>query len=300
MKTSYKKWIELLNSRLELYNQTIRVVNFTKQELTLSNTKILVGSEFTRFKKRVMNKKTDLWLKNIDNLFSGNITEKQIKSKLSSLGGKAVQKKHGADIKQNLNTGTPWNKGLTGLAGHSQCDEAKRKISIKNSGSRNGMFGVKMSAEDKEKKSVYMKQLILSGKFTPNSNNRNTHWNATYNEKKYRSSWEALYHYINPLAEYETFRIEYILNTLTKVYIVDFIDKTNKQVIEVKPRELCTGDTFNSKINALSSWANDNGYDLLVADKEWFQAQQINIDYNRFDENTARKIKALYEVSKTN
>lgn len=303
MKTSYKKWIEILNSRLELFNQSIRVISFIKQELTLSNNTTLTGAEFTRFKKRVMNDKTDIWVNNMDNLLNGVVTEQQIKSKLSSIGGRAVQEKYGKSIALNLNTGIPWNKNMKGMYPYKfspRTQDVKDKISKKNSGRNNGMFGVTMTDEAKEHRSGIMKQLILSGKFTPNSNNRNTHWDAMYGGKKYRSSWEALYQYINPAAEYETLRLEYILDTVTKIYIVDFIDTVNKQVIEVKPRELCNGDKFFAKLAALSNWADEHQYSVLIVDKEWLLNQNICIDYAEFDEMTADKIKALYEINTKN
>lgn len=90
------------------------------------------------------------------------------------------------------------------------------------------MFGVKLSDADRLKKSVIMKQLILNGKFTPNSNNRNTHWKSTYKGQAFRSSWEALYACLNETAEYETLRISYTLDDREFVYIVDFIDHDKK------------------------------------------------------------------------
>ena len=248
-----------------------------------------------------MNKKTNLWVSNIDKLINGTITESEIKSELASIGGKSVQKKYGSIIKRNLNTGTSWNAGTKGqnigtLGPRPQT--VKDKISKKNSGPFNGMYGTTMSDLDKKKRSDTMKNKILLGEFTPNSNNRNTHWNSTFNGKKYRSSWEALYQCINQSAEYEKLRIEYIFNGVTKIYIVDFIDHTNKQLIEVKPRELCTGEKFQSKMLALSKWGKTHNYNIIIVDKQWLQSQLVEIDYTKFDDNTAQKIKALYEINK--
>jgi len=61
--------------------------------------------------------------------------------------------------------------------------ETKEKISVANTGTKNGMYGTMMTAEQKEYRSNLMKEKILSGEFTPNSNNRNTHWDAEYNGK---------------------------------------------------------------------------------------------------------------------
>lgn len=301
MKIQYNKWAELLNTKLVEHNQSIRVIDYSCNTITLSNGETLQGNKFEKFKKRVMNKKTDLWVNNIDKLVNGTITETEIKSELASIGGKSVQKKYGSIIKQNLNTGTSWNAGTKGqnigtLVPRSQT--VKDKISKKNSGTSNGMYGVKMSDDAKKIKSDLMKKKILLGEFTPNSNNRNTHWDSTFNGKKYRSSWEALYQYINQSAEYEKLRIEYTFNGVTKIYIVDFIDHTNKQLIEVKPRELCTGEKFQSKMSALSEWAKTYNYKIIIVDKQWLQNQLLEIDYTKFDVNTAQKIKALYEINK--
>ena len=295
--------IDKFNAKLAEYNQLVRVVEYCGKSITLSTGETLINNDKDRFCKRLINDKTTLWVSNIDNLLSGKITVKEIKSSLSKIGGTSAQKKHGAIIKKNLNTGIPWNAGTKGqnigtLGPRPQ--SVKDKISKKNSGAGNGMYGIKMSAADKKKKSDAMKKKILSGEFTPKTNNRNTHWDSTFDGKPYRSSWEALYQFINQSAEYEKLRIEYELDGNTKIYIVDFIDHQNKLVVEVKPRELCVGKKFNSKITALTKWADSNNYTILLADKEWLASQNIDIDYTRFDNKTTKKIKTLYETNQKN
>lgn len=295
--------IDYLNSLLSYHQQLIYIISGDANNITLSNGTTITGNDRNKFVRRITNSKTTEWVRNIDKLLSGQITEKEIKSELAKIGGISCQQKHGADIQLNLNTGIPWNVGTKGknigtLGPRSQA--VKDKISAKNSGRQNGMFGVKMSEADKEFRSTLMKQKILDGKFTPNSNNRNTHWNAAFAGKRYRSSWEALYHYINPNAEYETLRIEYILNNVSKVYIVDFVDHITKQVIEVKPVELCAGEKFNAKLLALIAWAAQYEYKVVIATKEWLQDNMMTVDYNQFDSATALKIKGMYETRKTN
>jgi hypothetical protein len=300
MKISYSDWIKKLNERLEYNNQTLRVVDYNRQYLKLSNDVELTGNDFTKFKKRILNKKTDIWVKNADNLFNGLTTVDEIKSVLASIGGKSCQKLHGPNIVQNLNTGVPWNAGTKGQRTGTNGPRpqlVKDKISKKNKGAGNGMYGTTMSDSEKKKRSKIMKQKILLGEFTPNSNNRNTHWDSYFDGKKYRSSWEALYQYINPSAEYEVLRINYKINNKEYIYIVDFLDKKNKFVVEVKPEELCIGYKFQAKLSALGEWANDNGYTVIIVNKKWLKAQKIDIDYSKFDENTTRKIKALYEIN---
>lgn len=297
--------IDQINELLLHHRQLIYIVSGDKDTITLSNGAILSGNVKHKFLRRIRNSKTDVWIKFSDRLLLGHITETEIKSVQARIGGVNCQKKHRETIRLNLNTGTPWNAGTKGQnvgTKEPRSQEVKDKISAKNSGSGNGMYGVKMSDADKEVRSVLMKQKILEGKFTPNSNNRNTHWNAIFAGRQYRSSWEALYQYINPQAEYEILRIEYTLNNIRKVYIVDFVDHTTKQVIEVKPRELCTGEKFDAKFSALNHWAEQHGYAVLIVTKEWLHDNIVDtkIDYTQFDITTALKIKGIYETCKTN
>lgn len=295
MKITYIEWIELINQRLITFRQKILVSNYVRNRLEMTNGVLLTGNDIVKFKKRILNKKTEEWVKNSDNLFNGEISENQIKSILAKLGGKSCQRKHGEKIRQNLNIGKPWNKGKTGLSGTPHTDESKLKIGLSNTGLKNGMYGKRMTPEQKFHHSLIMKKLILSGKFTPNSNNRNTHWDSHFKNKAYRSSWEALYQYFDPAAAYEELRISYVLDNKERIYIVDFINHITKVCVEVKPRELCSGKKFNAKIDSLERWANQNGYTLLIVDKEWFKLQNRHIDFTLFDEKTQKKIKDLYK-----
>ena len=147
------------------------------------------------------------------------------------------------------------------------------------------------------KLSKIMKQSILSGKFTPNSNNKNTHWESEYNGKKYRSSWEALYQYHFPLAQYEKLRITYFFQEKEYIYIIDFIDDQNKVVIEVKPEELANDKKTQAKINALKLWAIENNYIFqLYGIKDLIKLPEP--DYNLFDIKTQKKIKKIYAQTK--
>lgn len=294
--------MDKINQRLEDYGQHTRIIELCPFGLMLNTGQQFFNNEADRFIKRVMNFKVLEWVKNTDSLLAGVITEDQIKSISFAIGGKSCQEKHGEKLKKNLNTGNPWNKGTkgqnTGCSGP-RSDEVKRKISLKNKGPNNGRYGYKYSSQEKLHKSEVMKNLILSGSFTPNSNNRNTHWDAYYNGKKYRSSWEALYQYINHNAEYEKLRLQYIYKDSSAIYIVDFIDHVNKSVIEVKPAELCMGNKFNAKMNVLKEWATRNSYEMLIVDQYWLKRQLKNVDYSKFDEKTALKIRKLYETDKT-
>lgn len=300
MKKTPQEMIETINCKLYEHNQMARVVEWGSKHIVLDNGIRLENNKRLRFIRRILNSPTTFWVENIDNLLSGKITESQIRSKTSTNGGIIVHKLHGDKLRQSLRGRKAWNKGLKGLPGRPLTAEAKLKISIANSGDKNGMYGVKKTDEQKKEQSEMMKQLILSGEFTPNTNNRNTHWDAQFDGKQYRSSWEALYQYMNPVAKYETFRIIYELYDNTHVYIVDFIDEVNRIVVEVKPKEMCSGDKFDAKMKALYNWANNNEYSVLLVDRKWLRDQSIQIDYSRFDNKTAEKIRKIYEVDKPN
>ena len=303
MSKKSQRMIEIVNNRLTSYQQKIRVVEWNSTHIKLSNGMVLHDNDRLRFIRRIKNTKTDLWIKNIDNLLDNQVSEHAIRSALSTIGGKSCQNKHGEKIKLNLNTGVPWNKNMKGnypyLPGPPS-QETKNKIGLKNFGINNGMYGVKYTDEQKYIKSEKMKNLIKSGEFTPNSNNQNTHWECIFDGKYYRSSWEALYQYYNSAAEYEKLRIEYEIDGIKKIYIVDFIDYINKLVIEIKPQELCNGKKFESKISALQQWASKNNFTVLIVDQQWFRTQIKNIEYDKFDEKTATKIRKLYEVNQKN
>jgi hypothetical protein len=303
MKKTKNQMMKDLNDKLSEFSQLTQIVEYSAKSIKLSSGVVLEGNDKIKFCRRLLTSKTTLWGKNIDKLLSGEITESQIRSSLAAIGGRSVQTKYGNQIKLNLNTGTSWNSGTKGQRVGTlgpRTASVKTKISEKNSGAKNGMYGIKMSDSDKQYRSQLMQNLILEGKFTPNSNNRNTHWDSTYDGKSYRSSWEALYQCINPTAEYETLRLEYNLENKTKIYIVDFIDHKNKQVVEIKPKELCVGQEFQRKIATLRNWATINEYTLLVVDKEWLLDHAVIVDYTKFDIKTAKKIKALYAANKKN
>jgi hypothetical protein len=296
MKKTNNSWIVDINNLLTHYGQITRIVDYKNKTVELSNGILISGKDLQKFKRRLLNKKTDIWVKNVDNLLDGAQTEKEIKTELAKLGGNSCWHIHKNKIINNLNTGIPWNKGKTGFLGTPHTEESKLKISEKNKGKNNGMYGKRMSADQKEAHSKLMKSLILSGKFTPNSNNRNTHWDAQYNGKRYRSSWEALYQYFDKDALYETLRIPYQYNSKERVYIVDFVNHITKTCIEVKPIELCSEQKFMAKYTALLQWAENSCYNVILVNKEWIclTAKKIgNIDYTVFDVNTQEKIKKL-------
>ncbi len=296
--------INKFNSLLSTANQTVYAVKITGKEIELSNGLSLTSEQDVRLcKKRVLTGH-NCWRQNFDDIYSIHkstriAAEKQARSVTSKQGGINCQLMHKEIIKHNLNTGIPWNKGTKGdyPYAYTMLAETKEKISAANTGSKNGMYGTIMSAEDKLHRSNIMKEKILNGTFTPNSNNRNTHWDTFYKNKKYRSSWEALYQYFDKDAEYETIRIPYVYNNKEHIYIVDFVNHDTKTLIEVKPEELMYDEKTKAKINAAKEWSTTNGYAVIIANKEYFINKKPPTNLDNFDDNTKNKIRKLYETS---
>lgn len=296
--------IEQFNKILQEHNQQLQAKKITGKEIVLSNGMVLVQNRDIRLCKRRVITGDRVWKENFDRLYSLDkeqraAAEKECRSLTSVKGGVNCQKKHGEKIKSNLNTGNPWNNNTKGSYpySHSCSKEAKQKISDANRGIRNGMFGKKYSEEEKNRRSKFMKEKILSGKFTPNSNNRNTHWESFYQNKRYRSSWEALYQYFDTSAEYETLRISYKFENKTYIYIVDFVNHETKTVIEVKPQELVNENKTQAKISAAKGWCNSNRYTFVLADKDYFVSKSMPTNLTEFDPKTRNKIRKLYEIS---
>ena len=190
---------------------------------------------------------------------------------------------------RTLNNKPAWNKGLTKYDHSGVLAIAQAKID------NNPMSGSAMSDDAKLHLSNVMKQKILDGTFTPNSNNRNTHWNSVYNGKTYRSSWEALFHSNNIDYEYESLRIKYIFDGRSRVYIVDFVCHVEKVAVEVKPAELLNDDNTIAKIKSLVEWCDDNDYTLILADAEWLYNNTSLQSDHKFDNRTLKKVINFYE-----
>lgn len=299
-------YIDKLNKQLSEYTN-ITILSLSTEEAVLSNGKTLNNiTDVRKMKRRIANNSVE-FLSRFDKIYSKNAddsanAEKEARQATAKLGGIAVQKKHGKQIKQNLNIGDPWNKGLSGNYPYEPWSKGKTKhtnktlakLSKDRTGSGNPMYGKTVAQETRELISKIMKNKILAGEFTPNSNNKNTHWESTYNNKQYRSSWEAICQYGYPNAEYESLRIEYVHGEKIKIYIVDFVDHVQKLVIEVKPIEFQTGIVYNTKIAALSAWCEKHNYSLLVFDQTHIKNIKILTEHLQlFDDNTLRKLQAV-------
>ena len=176
-----------------------------------------------------------------------------------------------------LQSNTVKRKRVESRKGYRHSNITKKKISVSNKitwtdekkteqtniNRKNGVY---------KKSSETMHRKILSGEYTPNTNNRYTHNKLASNKtgiNTYRSSWEVKFHETNPHLEYETVRIPYKYKGESKVYIVDFCDQKKKILYEVKPSEFLDQPLNKVKFKAARSWCAENNYKFsLITEKQ--------------------------------
>lgn len=175
----------------------------------------------------------------------------------------------------------PWNKGIKGsIKGwckgkNKNNDERLMKLSLNRIGDKNPMHHIKHPYKEisKEKQSRTMKNKILEGSFTPNTENRLIHKKLIYDNKKFRSSWEVLFYYFNKNLEYETKRIEYSLNNKKHVYIADFYDSKTNTIYEIKPNRILY--LQKDKYNCIKESCILNGYNFIHIGDNYFNNIKI-------------------------
>lgn len=294
---------EEINNKLNDNNFNLRVVSYSGSLIELNNGLSLnTRNKCLTFKRHILENNTAVDLGIIDDLYSTDedtrqITKSYMKSYIASKAAKSNWDINREKLVSSFKGRSVWNKGMKGVYKNvPMSEEQKRGISVRNSGKNNGMYGKVLSDGEKKHKSECMKQLIVDGKFTPNSNNRNTHWKSSFNEKSFRSSWEALYQCHMPDSQYEKLRIPYEFDGKKYIYIVDFVDHKNKVVAEVKPSNLLKDRKTIAKLEALNDWSKKNGYSFDIVDEK-FITNNIpfpNKYLNKFDEGSIYKLKTLY------
>jgi hypothetical protein len=299
------KHITKFNDILATYEQKLRAVELSNVIVQLSNGVTLYDiAEIRRCNRRVLDESV-AYVSTFDDIYQtdraqGIESERKAKSITSRKGGINCQKLHKDTIRKNLNTGESWNagkklhydvwnKGLT-----KETDARLHTLSQSRMGEGNPMYGHTHTDEYKKMQSARMKELIISGQFTPNSNNKNTHWESTFRKKKFRSSWEAIYYAHYPESEYEALRINYVYAGNTHVYIVDFIDNNRKLAIEVKPKEHMTDSRTVAKLAALSTWCDANQFTMVLADQDFLRKCGQPTDIDGFDNRTKERVLKFY------
>jgi hypothetical protein len=182
--------------------------------------------------------------------------------------------------------------------------ERNKKVGIINSIKLKEYFSSE-SNEHREKRlkkqSETMKMLIKNGEYVPNINNDYNGKIILYNDKKYRSSWELLFHLIKPELKYEKTVIQYISPKDNKEhnYFVDFTDIQNNILYEVKPYVRQNDIINQAKFKATIKWCNINGFKFKIVD-EFYLKENINkISKDKIDilpENVKRRLKCLLKL----
>lgn len=193
----------------------------------------------------------------------------------------------------------PWNVGLKyDVPKHQKYKDPegwehnKNYLREKLGGENNPSFGKSPSIETRNKQSASTRKIIREGKFTPNSNNSNTHWDSFCRQKKFRSSWEAAFYSMHQEGdlEYESLRIDYHFEERDRVYIVDFISHKHKVVYEVKPMSYLEEPITLSKLSALKEWCEKNEYIMVIVDELYLKERISLINMRELDDNTIRKL----------
>lgn len=302
------KLIEVLNNVLKSYEQKIRIIKYCTSEVILSNGLILKNKHDIKRLYRRLHLKEERYTLNFDIMYSSieklKAMENEIRRNIASMGGKKAQELYGNKYLCHHLPAIPWNKGKKGVCvawnkglTKDTCESLK-KLSIDRVGSGNPMYGKHHTEECKQRASDHIKKLIKEGKFTPNIHNSNTHWQSTVDNKKYRSSWEAAYHILNPQCKYESIRIEYIFDNKRRIYIVDFEDIINKKLIEIKPLSHKDSRKMLSKILYTELWCKKHNYSFEIIDESYFINRIDDIDFSKMDKNSEKCLRGLYEAYK--
>jgi len=125
--------------------------------------------------------------------------------------------------------------------------------------------------ERKLNQSLTMKHKIAEGSFTPCVTNSWTKQRIIVGNKKYRSSWDAAFGVLHESYEYETLRIPYEYNGAFHTYIVDYVNHTDKVVIEIKPTGNSEDKKVSAKRQALVYFCNKVEYNYIEVDENWFK-----------------------------
>jgi hypothetical protein len=128
---------------------------------------------------------------------------------------------------------------------------------------------------ERKKQSDNMKKMISDGDFTPCITNSWTRWKSEVGDRKFRSSFDALFflysEYNNLDYQYELLRIPYEYEDKICNYIVDYISYKDKKVVEIKPNGLSDLPRNKAKENALLEWCTKNKYEYVSVTEDFLR-----------------------------
>ena len=160
--------------------------------------------------------------------------------------------------------------------------DCKSTISSKTMANTNKNRSQELREQAAKKQSVTMKKKIADGSFTPCVTNSWARSRVKVGGLPFRSSWEALFWIINQNLEYETLRIPYIFNGTTHNYILDFVDRENRIIYEIKPDGNLDDEKVKCKEKHAKLWAEENDYEFKFISSKYFKEniKEIEILYN--------------------
>lgn len=183
------------------------------------------------------------------------------------------------------------------------CSKECKNMSISKRQTGLGNSALNMSSESKEKWKTKLsnstRDNIKNGKFTPCVTNSWAKSRFTVKviqkgcEKliNCRSSWDAYFQLKNPNCLYEHIRIPYLIDSITKIYLVDFVDIENKIIYEIKPEKLENTKTNKLKFEAALTWANEKGYEFRIISEYWFNENySIDLLKGQYEEVRLRRL----------
>lgn len=148
----------------------------------------------------------------------------------------------------------------------------KDKVSKKNSGKNNGMYGKKQSKKTREKRSITMATKIANGEFKHKINNFKKGWYFSEKMKEkfwYDSTWEYLRMQILDIdndviswTKRHKIRISYKDNNIMRNYIPDFF--INESIIEEIKGNFNNKKNLKIKIKALKKYCKTNNLNYNI------------------------------------
>lgn len=199
----------------------------------------------------------------------------KIKMSIALSGRKQTQVSINKRIESRRNNGRPWTS-----------EKHKKLMSVISKKLHlDPIYRSKINTlQARKKQSETMKLKILRGEFTPCITNSWTKWKSKVilsdnSIKKFRSTWDATFWYLNQDTKYEKIRIPYFdSENKQHIYIVDFVDEQNKILYEIKPDALKENSINQCKFNVANKWCFENNYQFKIISDEWFKenARDIN------------------------
>lgn len=183
--------------------------------------------------------------------------------------------------------------------------KCRNKLSISRIGNKNPVHKQDIDTKKRSayKQSCTMKKKILEGSFTPCITNSwaNSKCKLYINNQFYRSTWEAVFQILNPKCIYENIRIDYVspIDNKSHIYIIDFIDKDNKILYEIKPQSNIFNEVTKAKTEAALKWASNTGYQYKIITNNWFSDNAKKIDYSKYDSKIKKGMRQFLDENKT-